>query len=44
MQFFNEHGYDTLNPAWLGDSSTVEVSRANLQAIANRDVTEVNRW
>lgn len=41
MQFFNENGYDTLNPAWPGDSSTVEESRTNPQPIANRGVKEV---
>jgi non-heme chloroperoxidase len=41
MQFFNEHGYDTIAPAWPGDSETVAASRANPQAIANRGVTEV---
>src|SRR5260221_5002626 len=41
MQFFNQHGYETLNPAWPGDSATVEGCRANPQAIANRGVTEV---
>jgi len=41
MQFFNEHGYDALNPAWPGDSETVAASRANPKAIANRGVTEV---
>jgi len=41
MQFFNEHGYDALNPAWPGDSATVADSRANPQPIANRGVTEV---
>ena len=41
MDFFNEHGYDTLNPAWPGDSSTVAECRAHPQAIANRGVTEI---
>ena len=41
MQFFNENGYDTLNPAWPGDSSTVEESRANPLPIANRGVVEI---
>src|SRR5260221_10530385 len=41
MQFFNDHGYETLNPAWPGDSETVEGCRANPQSIANRGVTEV---
>jgi pimeloyl-ACP methyl ester carboxylesterase len=41
MDFFNQNGYDTLNPAWPGDSDTVAESRANPQAIANRGVTEI---
>jgi len=41
MDFFNKHGYETLNPPWPGDSSTVAECRANPQAIANRGVTEV---
>ncbi|HEV7622345.1 MAG TPA: alpha/beta hydrolase [Flavisolibacter sp.] len=41
MDFFNDNGYQTLNPAWPGDSATVSASRANPQAIANRGVTEV---
>ena len=41
MDFFNQHGYETLNPAWPGDSATVAECRANPQAIANRGVTEI---
>jgi non-heme chloroperoxidase len=41
MYFFNRNGYDTLNPPWPGDSSTVAECRANPRAIANRGVTEV---
>ena len=41
MDFFNQHGYKTLNPAWPGDSSTVAESRANPQTIANKGVKEV---
>jgi pimeloyl-ACP methyl ester carboxylesterase len=41
MDFFNQQGYDTLNPAWPGDSATVAECRVNPQAIANRGVTEV---
>lgn len=41
MDFFNQHGYETLNPGWPGDSDTVAECRANPQAIANRGVTEV---
>ena len=41
MDFFNQNGYDTLNPAWPGDAATVAECRANPQAIANRGVTEI---
>lgn len=41
MDFFDQHGYKTLNPAWPGDSDTVAACRANPQSIANRGVTEV---
>lgn len=41
MDFFNQHGYETLNPGWPGDSSTIGECRANPGAIANRGVTEV---
>jgi len=41
MDFFKQHGYETLNPPWPGDSATVAECRANPQAIANRGVTEV---
>ncbi len=41
MQLFNEKGYKTLNPGWPGDSPTVEGSRADAKAIANRGVVEV---
>jgi len=41
MQFFNQHGYETLNPDWPGDGATVEASRANTKAIANHSIKEV---
>jgi len=41
MDFFNEKGYQTMNPAWPGDSISVALCRVNPQAIANRGVTEV---
>jgi non-heme chloroperoxidase len=41
MDFFNQQGYETINPAWPGDSLTVAECRANPQAIANRGVSEV---
>lgn len=42
MDFFNQHGYETLNPGWPGDSSTVTECRNNPQAIANRGVAEIS--
>jgi non-heme chloroperoxidase len=41
MDFFNQHGYETVNPAWPGDSATVAECRSNPQPIANRGVTEI---
>ncbi|HWB24234.1 MAG TPA: alpha/beta hydrolase [Chitinophagaceae bacterium] len=41
MDLFKQHGYQTINPGWPGDSATVEECRANPAAIANRGVTEV---
>lgn len=41
MDFFNQHGYETINPGWPGDAATVEGCRANPQAIANRGVVEI---
>jgi non-heme chloroperoxidase len=41
MDFFNEKGYETLNPGWPGDSATVAECRAKPDAIANRGVVEV---
>ncbi len=41
MDFFNQQGYQTLNPEWPGDSATVAECRANPQTIANRGVTEI---
>ncbi|MDP9040874.1 MAG: alpha/beta fold hydrolase [Bacteroidota bacterium] len=41
MDFFHSEGYNTINPGWPGDAATVEASRANPQAIANRGVKEV---
>ena len=41
MNFFNEKGYQTMNPAWPGDSISVALCRVNPQAIANKGVTEV---
>jgi non-heme chloroperoxidase len=39
--FFEQHGYKTLNPGWPGDSSTVAECRNNPNPIANRGVTEI---
>ncbi len=41
MEFFNQNGYETLNPGWPGDSATVAECRANPKEIANRGVAEV---
>src|SRR4029078_6320394 len=41
IDFFNQHGYTTLGPAWPGDSATVAESRANPEAIANKGVVEI---
>jgi pimeloyl-ACP methyl ester carboxylesterase len=41
MDFFQQHGYSTISPSWPGDGATVEESRRNPQAIANRGVEEV---
>jgi non-heme chloroperoxidase len=41
MDFFNQQGYQTLNPGWPGDSPRVAECRTNPQPIANRGVTEI---
>ena len=41
MQFFAQHGYESLNPDWPGDGATVEESRASKKAIANHSIKEV---
>jgi non-heme chloroperoxidase len=41
MQFFAQHGYESLNPDWPGDGATVAESRANKKAIANHSIKEV---
>jgi non-heme chloroperoxidase len=41
MDFFNQYGYNTINPSWPGDSATVAECRLHHQAIANRGVGEV---
>jgi non-heme chloroperoxidase len=41
MEFFQQNGYETLNPSWPGDSPTVEECRLNPEAIANRGVIEI---
>ena len=41
MDFFEQQGYKTLNPAWPGDSATVAECRVNPGPIANRGVTEI---
>lgn len=41
MQFFEQHGYRSLSPGWPGDGATVQESRTNGVAIANRGISEV---
>ena len=41
MEFFNQQGYQTINPGWPGDSPTVAECRSNAGAIANRGVSEI---
>lgn len=41
MQFFSEKGYNCINPAWPGDSDTVQACRENPGPIANRGVQEI---
>jgi non-heme chloroperoxidase len=41
MDLFRQHGHETLNPGWPGDSPTVAACRNNPQLIANRGVQEV---
>src|ERR1700735_2675220 len=41
MDLFKQHGYETLNPGWPGDSPTLAECRNNPDAIANRGVTEI---
>ncbi len=41
MDFFKQHGYDSLNPGWPGDGATVAACREDPEAIANRGVAEV---
>ena len=41
MEFFNQRGYQTINPGWPGDSPTVVECRNHADAIANRGVSEI---
>jgi non-heme chloroperoxidase len=41
MNLFKEAGYDSINPGWPGDGTTVDACRKNPEAIANRGVKEV---
>ena len=41
MDFFNQHGYECINPDWPGDGATVEQSRANKKLTANRGISEI---
>ena len=41
MDFFSQHGYETMNPGWPGDAATVAGCRSSPQPIANRSVREI---
>ncbi len=41
MNFFQQQGYETLNPGWPGDAPSVAECRSDPQPIADRGVTEV---
>jgi len=41
MKFFNDNGYETLNPGWPGDLPTVAECRNNPGSIANKGVKEI---
>ena len=41
LDLFREAGYAPVAPGWPGDGDTVELSRANPDAIANRGIDEV---
>ncbi len=41
MDFFQQQGYECINPAWPGDAPTVAECRNNPQLIANRGVVEI---
>jgi pimeloyl-ACP methyl ester carboxylesterase len=41
MDFFNQHGYETINPPWPGDSATIAECRAHPELIANKGVKEI---
>ncbi len=41
IDFFQQQGYECLNPSWPGDSPTVAECRSNPQLIANRGVVEI---
>jgi pimeloyl-ACP methyl ester carboxylesterase len=43
LDLFREEGYEPVAPGWPGDSDTVELSRANPDAIANRGIDEVTQ-
>lgn len=41
MEFFNEHGYETLGVNWPGDAKTTAASRANSRALAGYSIAEI---
>jgi len=40
-QMFGEAGYEALSPGWPGDQSTVELSRANPDSVADQGIDDV---
>jgi pimeloyl-ACP methyl ester carboxylesterase len=41
MELFRSAGYETLNPGWPGESSSLEETRAHPERAANRSIDEV---
>jgi pimeloyl-ACP methyl ester carboxylesterase len=39
--FFGQAGYSTMSPGWPGDAETVELTRANADAVANKGIDDV---
>jgi pimeloyl-ACP methyl ester carboxylesterase len=41
VELFSENGYEPITPGWPGEAATVEESRANPDAVANKSLTEI---